>query len=42
MIETLIVVGILLALGAWAYTAGKRTGSRKGFGVGRDRARHGK
>ena len=36
--ETILVIGVLLALAAWAYTAGKRAGSRKGFGA----ARHGR
>ena len=39
MIETLIVVGVLFGVGAWLYAAGKRTGSRKGYGVGRDHGR---
>jgi hypothetical protein len=34
---------LLLIAGSWlarqAYKAGKRTGSRKGYGVGRDRQR---
>ena len=42
MIETLIVLGVLLGLGAWLYAAGKRTGSRKAYGVGRDHGRRGK
>lgn len=33
--ETIIVFGVLLFLGASVYSAGKRTGSRKGYGVGR-------
>jgi hypothetical protein len=42
--ECLVLVGIgaALLLGGWAYQSGKREGSRKGFGVGRDRARHGR
>jgi hypothetical protein len=35
----LIVLGILVGIGAWFYQAGKRTGSRKGFNVGRWRGR---
>ena len=37
--EGLIVLG-LLAFGGWClYRSGKREGSRKGYSVGRDRAR---
>jgi hypothetical protein len=37
--DGLIGLGVL-AFVAWAiYRAGKRTGSRKGFAVGRDRSR---
>jgi len=39
MIESLIVVGIVGFIAVWAYNAGKSTGSRKGFGVGRNRGR---
>ena len=41
MIEAIVVLGILLGIAGWLYAAGKRTGSRKGFGVGRDRGRRG-
>lgn len=37
--ETLIVMGIIGLLGYTIYKAGKREGSRKGFGVGRSRGR---
>lgn len=37
--ETLVVLGILACLGGWLYKCGKRTGSRKGYGVGRARGR---
>ena len=37
--EGLIVLGMLAFVGYWLYRAGKREGSRKGFGVGRNRAR---
>ena len=35
----LIVLGILIGVGTWLYRAGKRIGSRKGYGVGRSRRR---
>ena len=35
----LIVLGILIGIGTWLYRAGKRTGSRKGYNVGRSRRR---
>jgi hypothetical protein len=38
-VEALIVLGVLAFVGYCLYRAGKREGSRKGFGVGRDRAR---
>jgi hypothetical protein len=37
--ETIIVIGVLSVLGAWCFKAGKRLGSRKGFGAGRFRRR---
>ena len=39
--ECFIVIVILLcvALASWAFRAGKREGSRKGYGVGRQHAR---
>lgn len=37
--EGLFVLGVLAFVGYCLYRAGKRTGSRKGYGVGRDRAR---
>ena len=30
-----IVLGILIGLGYWAFAAGKRDGSRKGYAAGR-------
>lgn len=39
--ELLIVAGLVAGLGVWAYSNGKRAGSRKGFNAGRlDRRRH--
>jgi hypothetical protein len=35
----LFILGILIGIGAWLYRAGKRTGSRKGYHVGRCRRR---
>ena len=35
MVETIIAIGVVVALIAWAYKAGKREGSRKGFRAGR-------
>jgi hypothetical protein len=32
--EILILLGALVAIGAWAYRSGKRVGSRKAYGVG--------
>ena len=40
--ETLIGLGVLAFVGWCLYRAGKRIGSRKGFHVGRDRARRGR
>jgi len=37
--ESLIVFAILAGIGYWLYRAGKRTGSIKGFNVGRRRRR---
>ena len=37
--EDLAALTILAAVIWWAYKNGKRTGSRKGYNVGRDRAR---
>ena len=37
--EGLIVLGILVFVGYSLYRAGKRTGSRKGYNVGRSRGR---
>jgi hypothetical protein len=37
--ESLIVLAILGGIGYWLYHAGKRTGSIKGFNVGRRRRR---
>ena len=39
MVETIIVLAIVCWIAASAYSSGKRTGSRKGFNVGRWRAR---
>jgi len=33
--DVLTAVGILVAMGCYAYRSGKRTGSRKGYHVGR-------
>ena len=33
--ECIVIIGVLAALGTWAYKSGKRTGSRKGFAAGR-------
>jgi hypothetical protein len=33
--EPLVILGIGVALAAWAYKAGKRFGSQKGYRVGR-------
>ena len=33
--DTVIVLGVVYALGYYCYKQGKSTGSRKGFGVGR-------
>jgi hypothetical protein len=38
----LLGIGAALVLGSWVYQHGKRDGSRKGYGVGRDRALHGR
>jgi hypothetical protein len=38
----LIVLLILGGLLSWFYHAGKRTGSRKGYGVGLSRGRRGR
>ena len=37
--ESLIVLGLIACLGAWCYAKGKRTGSIKGYNVGRARRR---
>ena len=37
MIETLIAVGVIAGLAAWAYKNGKREGSRGGFAAGKRR-----
>lgn len=37
--EGLILLGVVVLLCGWIYQNGKRTGSRKGFWVGRDRGR---
>ncbi len=37
--EILILLGIVAGAVVWAYRSGKRLGSRKGYGVGRARAR---
>lgn len=39
MIKSLVVVVVVGSIAVWAYNAGKSTGSRKGFGVGRNRGR---
>lgn len=30
---------VVIAIGYWSYKSGKRTGSRKGYNVGRHRSR---
>jgi len=42
MIETLIAVGVIAGLAAWAYTNGKREGSRGGFAAGKRKRRRGR
>ncbi len=37
--EGLIALAILGFIAWWAYKSGKRTGSRKGYNVGRSRGR---
>ena len=37
MIETIVVLAILSAVGYYSYLSGKQIGSRKGFGAGRYR-----
>jgi hypothetical protein len=37
--EGWIVLALLAGIGWWLYKVGKRTGSRKGFHVGRSRSR---
>ena len=41
-LETIIVVGIVLVIFGSIFNAGKREGSRKGYGVGFDRGRRSK
>ena len=36
---TFVLIVIALCIGYWAYRSGKRTGSRKGYGVGRAHGR---
>ena len=36
--EEIVLIVIIVLVISWAYKSGKRTGSRKGFNVGRDRA----
>jgi len=38
--EVLILLAILVFVGWKVFNYGKRLGSKKGFGVGRDRERH--
>ena len=33
--EPLILIAIVVGIGWWLYRSGKRTGSRKGYNVGR-------
>ena len=40
--ESLVVLGILSGIGYAFYKQGKRTGSRKGYNVGRSRAKRGR
>ena len=37
--QTLFVIGLVAAVAYWSYKAGKPTGSRQGYGVGRSRGR---
>ena len=37
--ENLFGLAVLAAIALWIYKSGKRTGSRKGFNVGRSRGR---
>jgi len=37
--EALIVIAVLLVLACWAFRAGKREGSAKGYRVGRQHGR---
>ena len=37
--EGLIVIAVVIALSYWAFKAGKREGSHKGFAAGRRRER---
>jgi hypothetical protein len=37
MIEIMIGLAVLSAVGYYSYLSGKRVGSRKGFGIGRYR-----
>lgn len=37
--DMIIAFGVLFAIGCYAYRSGKRTGSRKGFHVGRTHGR---
>jgi len=39
MIETLIAVGVIAGLAAWAYKNGKREGSRGGFAAAKRQQR---
>jgi hypothetical protein len=38
--DSLLVWIILAAIACWSYKSGKRTGSRKGYNVGRSRRQH--
>jgi hypothetical protein len=37
--EGIIIIAVVLAFSYWAFKAGKREGSQKGYGVGRHRER---
>ena len=39
MIETLIAVGVIAGLAAWAYKHGKHEGSRGGYAAGKRQQR---
>jgi hypothetical protein len=38
-LETILIIAAIIVIGGWFYEQGKHVGSKKGFGVGRDRER---